>query len=103
MRIHYTKSPLAGQTVLIKKTAVHHLYSNFGGSELVVTDWADRFYKRSVYSWSYPPIEVLVYCARWARYLAGYVTVSQQDELLVGTIMGNRMLVHISELDIPLE
>lgn len=99
MKIHQDKSPLAGRTMRIKATARHHLYRNFAGSEFVVVDWADQVYGRSVYHWTYPPMEVLVYIARWARYLAGHVQHGQQDELLVGTILGNTVLVHITEIE----
>lgn len=99
MKIHQAKSPLAGRTLRIKATARHHLYTNFAGAEFVVTDWADRIYGQSVYAWTYPPMEVLVYIARWSRYLAGHVPVGQEDELLVGTIMGNKAIAHISEVE----
>lgn len=99
MKIHENRSPLAGVTVRIKADAKHHLYSDFAGAEFEVIDWADRVYKRSVYGWAYCPIEVRSYCARWARFLIGSLAYGQDDEVLVGRVMGNLEIVHISEIE----
>lgn len=101
MRIHADKSPLAGRTMRIKATARHHLYRDFAGSEFVVVDWADRIYGRSVHGWGYAPLDVIVFEARWGRFLAGFVPAGQDNEILIGRIKGNVVLVHITELEEP--
>lgn len=103
MRIHQDRSPLAGQVIRIKADAKHHLYNNFAGAEFKVVDWFDRVYKRSVHGWAYCPTEVIVFEARWGRFLAGYVPYGQEDEVLVGTILGNIVIVHLSELELTQE
>ncbi len=101
MRVHKTQSPLAGRTLRVKESARHHLYSDFGGAQILIVDWFDRVFGKTFGECRVGPIEALVYGARWARYLAGYVPPHMENELLIGTICGSRHVVHISELELP--
>ena len=94
--LHRESSPLAGQTVKIKKQTVHPQVPNFGGSEIWIEDWWDKVSGRSwMYAKGNPAC--LVYAMR-----TGFAVppISTDDEVLYGKIDHFGHLVHISELEL---
>ncbi len=95
--MHKEKSPLAGESVKIKKHVEHYQYPDFGGSEIKIEDWQDRVVGKSWMDCNGNPA-CMVYAMRTA---CSIPPVPTDDEVLYGHRKdGLGSLVHMSELEI---
>jgi hypothetical protein len=92
--MHAEKSPLAGKTVIIKKTSTHFQYPKWGGTEFHIEDWWDRVGGRSWMFCDGNPA-CLVFAVRSAEN-----KLPTDNEVLYGHAEnGFGSLIHISEIE----
>ena len=94
--VHNEQSPLARNTVKIKKEVKHPQVSDFGGSEIHIEDWWDKVSGKSWMDCEGNPA-CLIYAAR-----TGFSDnpVPTDDDVLYGKIGPYGHLVHLTELDL---
>jgi hypothetical protein len=92
--MHDKPSPLAGKTVLIKKTSTHRQFPNWPGSKIAIEDWWDRAAGRSWMICDGNPA-CLIYAMRSADN-----DLPTDNEVLYGHREdGYGSLIHISEVE----
>ncbi len=97
--LHHDQSPLADKTVKIKVGVEHPQVSDFAGSDFHVEDWWDRLTGRSWMNANGNPA-CLVYAMR-----TGFssMNIPTDDEVLYGKIGPFGHLVHVLEIEVPVE
>lgn len=90
---HLNKSEYAGKTVVLKDSAKHPQFPDFGGSEFHVEDWWDRVYGKSWMDATGNPAAT-VYAIR-----GGFNRLPIDNQVLYGKIGMLGCLVHISEIE----
>ena len=89
---HQEKSEYVGKEVIIRESATHFQFPNFGGSVMLVEDWWDRVYGESWMSSDGNPA-ALVYAMRSVDN-----NLPTDNEVLYGKVGGFGHLVHIKEV-----